>query len=87
MNVGSFKPLTEKLFHIMLKTILVTIQSLTIRKSKHHHFFVEGKLELLDSPMNGFTILHQRHCIYTLIMVKPLMEEALQEKCKIMPLQ
>ena len=57
-----------------MRTFYYNSASNNAYRDKHHNFFLEGKLELLDQQTNGFMIQHQRHFIYIQKMDKIQME-------------
>ena len=62
LNVGSFKTYTrEVLTH---NGNMFTYEPADLWKTKHHDYFLEGKLEFLDSEVNGFMILIHLRFIY-----------------------
>ena len=54
LNVGSFKTWSRNITDFDSKNNSFTFEEVSNWKTKHHHYFLEGKLELVDSPGEWF---------------------------------
>ena len=72
MNVGSFKTFNREITSHNPGDNFFNYDVVpnNAYRDKHHNFYFEGKLELLDQPMNGFMIQYQKFFIYMQIMGK-----------------